>query len=310
LINYYNNSKFKHKYESNEIFSKRLKIICAPLLPRENDKKKCLFTRENDNLELQDIFARFGNLQRQFGISNMKHERAVTFVQQNAAKINLNNWCGASNEESNFFKELDNSKILKPQKIFDFSTFEAKYRKLNDYDKTQSSEIHNQHFKNYRKINLLQDSIKLSNWVDSRKTLTIRIFDDTYYISVETHHKLGDLWKTMSKWFAVISNEIIIQNVDRRRPEEYLWQIVQESGCVFNVNFEQNDFIDDAYETILIDPRQLVFKNDNAKVQFSFHKHIKLNTVKKILLKQMKAEGFWIKFKLNENLYGDESRID
>jgi hypothetical protein len=49
LIRYYNNSKIKHKFETNEIFIKRLKMVCAPLIYEHELNKSDLLKLKNDN---------------------------------------------------------------------------------------------------------------------------------------------------------------------------------------------------------------------------------------------------------------------
>jgi hypothetical protein len=286
----------------NKIFIIRLEMICAPLMYEhkmiENKILKSLHllnlklnAKENLNQECPADW-----IDRINGISS----------QQNAAESRLNYWCGANIGGFDFFKGTDKLEILKPQKHFNFDTFEAKYRILNEADKDKSTENRKVNFENYRKINLVnefQEPRRLSSWISSRKTIEIHIYDEIYYLSVDLSHKLGDLWKTISRWIDVVPNEIIVHNEKNRLPEEYLWNIIQTGGNIFKVGFEHNNFVGDCYELILFDPKKIILPNNDKKLQFLFHKDIKLITVKRILLKQLNAERVWVKLKLNENLY-------
>jgi hypothetical protein len=53
----------------------------------------------------------------------------------------------------------------------------------------------------------------------------------------------------------------------------------------------------------------MIFKEKEKRIQLTLHKELKMKTIKSILMTQLDVEKIWFKFKLNENLYGDENRL-
>jgi hypothetical protein len=53
----------------------------------------------------------------------------------------------------------------------------------------------------------------------------------------------------------------------------------------------------------------MIFKERERKIQLTLHKELRMRTIKNILVTQLNAGKTWFKFKLNENLYGDENRL-
>jgi hypothetical protein len=53
----------------------------------------------------------------------------------------------------------------------------------------------------------------------------------------------------------------------------------------------------------------VIFKEKEKRLQLTIHKEHRLKTIKKILVTQYGIEKVWFRCKLNENLYGNESRL-
>jgi hypothetical protein len=77
----------------------------------------------------------------------------------------------------------------------------------------------------------------------------------------------------------------------------------------FKVKRRRSNYNSIYFKVINFDPKKIIFKEGNEKLQLTVHKELKLRTLKKILTIQKNVDNIWFRFKSNESMFGDNNRI-
>jgi hypothetical protein len=92
--------------------------------------------------------------------------------------------CGKSIERNHFFNEIDNSKILDPQKSFNFNRFASRYYHLKGID-----ELHNQ----LKDVEDKYDNMNLNQSVNSKRQILIRCMDNYDFLTFDENLNMMQL---------------------------------------------------------------------------------------------------------------------
>jgi hypothetical protein len=168
---------------------------------------------------------------------------------------------------------------LIPQKTFSFDSFASKYYNSSDHDKIENNQKMNSKFNLY-------NFNRVMNWANKRKSININIFNDVYYLSVDSCHKIGDAMKTLDLWLDIDPCEFVICNRCNCMFNDKIWNSIEKGGSDFNVELRKNCFNPMFYKVIIFEPKRMIFKENNKRFQLTVHKELKLKTIKKVLVNQ------------------------
>jgi hypothetical protein len=141
------------------------------------------------------------------------------------------------------------------------------------------------------------------------KTITVNIVNDKYTIETRSYQQIGDLRKTIGLWTDIQPNKFVLENDFCWSDNELIWKAAAKGGVEFKIKFQRNSFSSFMHEIICYKPKKVIFKEGEYRLQLQIHEELKIRTVKEVVLHQLKKEGCWIKFLLNEKLFIKENRI-
>jgi hypothetical protein len=84
----------------------------------------------------------------------------------------------------------------------------------------------------------------------------------------------------------------ILENEYCLLDDKTVWEAAARGGIEFKIRFQQNYFLPFMYETIYYKPKRLIFKESDLKIQLTVQENLKIRTIKKILVLQMKKNNF------------------
>jgi hypothetical protein len=91
--------------------------------------------------------------------------------------------------------------------------------------------------------------------------------------------------------------------------QEKVWKAAEKGGTEVKLISRKSSFSSICFSVINFDPKKIIFREGMMKLQLTLHRDLKFRTVKKILALQKENEDIWFKFKLNNDIFNEESRI-
>jgi hypothetical protein len=118
------------------------------------------------------------------------------------------------------------------------------------------------------------------------------------------------LRKTLGLWLDSYPAKILItSNGKHVRNLRNIWNLIQENGNEFEIDFEREPISSDSFEVINFQPRKFNFKCESFKLVLTKQSNLSFRLVKKLILLKMMIEETCINFELNEAIYDDRSRM-